>query len=154
MATYSKPTPLKLALWIAKNGKELAKLIELREFAATERTRVDAYILPVLKEFQFKSMDTGSVIESAEDLYLTEDEDGVAKFFKRAQELHAEHGWTGDPECNPASVASYAVITQEQEVVLPLIAPFMGVTMQQLRNSHANAVKLLNLFIKFYQDAK
>jgi len=134
------------------NGAEVAKLIKLREFAESEKKRVTAYTTPVLAEYGFVNSDTGAVITTDESLFMCEgDEARINEYYQRTYELHAANGWTGNHESCPALVADYAAINQEN-VLLPLLAQLMGVTLEQLQFKYLTAKKAVELVVDFYKS--
>ena len=85
---------------------------EAMAFAQCERERVNAYILPLFREWDFRD-DEGKPIADPKNLYRCNDEGYCTAFFKACDEAHRKHGFKGaDGHC-PALEAEHLQIIAE-----------------------------------------
>lgn len=95
-------------------------------FAELERKRVNAYTRPLFAEYTFADKRTGERITDPKWLYLSEDDDLCADYFKQCDALHREHGFTGPEGHCPALIAENLLMAAQREL-LNLASPLFGV---------------------------
>lgn len=129
MATQTEINRLKK--W-ARENKELANTVCLaRAFAATEKERVDAYILPLFATFEFTKdrkgckrdgelEPTGEKITDPEQVYLSTNEELCVEYFAASDAAHRAHGFDGPDGFCPASIADHDVGRAEHLLIVAL----------------------------------
>lgn len=90
-----------------------------RAWAAVERKRVNAYILPLFATFTFLDED-GALITDPEHLHNCDDDALVASYYAACDTAHREHGFTGETGCCPALIAESDQIKAENTVLQAL----------------------------------
>ncbi len=101
-----------------KYAANVALVMVVREHAAAERAKVDAYIEPLLVSFDFKKdLLDGSPITKSSDLYLSEDKEGCAAFYAACDEAHKANGYELEPGYCPALIAKHAVVDAENALL-------------------------------------
>lgn len=109
----------KLKKWL-KGAQALKMDVHVkRTWAAHERCRVDAYILPLFRSFGFG-------VKGVDDLYLEEDEAKVEAFHAACDKAHRANGFTGPAGHCPALVAEESA-RQAENALLASFAAFCGV---------------------------
>ena len=108
--------------WARANHGAALLVFKAQAFAELERERVDAYIEPLFKSFNFEycgalAEKTGmsGPLPSSKELYLCDDEERVKEYFKACARAHRAHGWQGEEEFCPALVAEHAHVIAENE---------------------------------------
>ena len=109
MAT-TQPTLSQFEAWITENRHLALNVIAARAIATTERKRVDSYILPIFRQFDFP-------VSKPEDLYLCNDDAKVERFYAACDAAHREHGFTGPEGHCPALTAEALVIDAETDLL-------------------------------------
>jgi len=104
-----------------------------RVYAEMERERVNAYILPIFKGYNFINRRDGVAIDKPEDLYMVDDLDDplVRAFYADCDDAHRAHGFTGPAGHCPALRAENMVITVEREL-LKLGSSMFGVSLEDV----------------------
>lgn len=103
-----------------------------RVHAELERERVNAYILPLFREWApFKvradwAERLGETIDTPDRLYLCDDEPYIAAYFEACDKAHREHGFTGPKGHCPALVADHLLMVTEQALI-DLAKPLFGI---------------------------
>ena len=103
---------------------------EAMAFAQCERERVNAYILPLFQEWDFRD-ETGAPITNPEQLYLCDDDGYCTAYYKACDEAHRKHGFTGPDGHCPALVAEHLLIIA-QNALLQAGANLLGFDHQML----------------------
>lgn len=106
--------------YVKANASLAYAVAAAQAFAQCERERVDAYIKPLLAEFQLKATRHGrapEVITEAKNVYLCEDEQAVADFFKACDIEHRKHGFTGPEGHCPALTAENLQMKAERALL-------------------------------------
>lgn len=134
------------------NLQELQQLIKSPQFstlahnlrssgkhADEERERVNAYSVPLLISYNFRSIDDGSRIEDTDQLYLAPDGPKIEQFYEALDKAHAEHGAEGLEKGHcPALIARNAHLRAKakllQRICLELEMP------ESLRLDHQDQV--------------
>jgi hypothetical protein len=129
-----------------------------RVFAQMERTRVDAYIVPIFRTYHFEVAakwrdreDRGLLakypdwrITDKADLYLTDDEPLCAMYYAECDAAHRAHGFTGPAGHCPALTAEHLVMTAER-LLIELGEPLCGIEADRIWGE--NRTKYLELLI-------
>ena len=119
--------------WAADNADLGHAVAMAQAFAQVQRERVDAYIKPIFEDFGFeysqktelRSGRTGR-IPSPRDLYLCDDEAGLARFYECCDQEHRKHGFNGPHGHCPALVAENLLMEAER-YLLEAGSKFFGV---------------------------
>lgn len=85
-------------------------------FAGRERERIDAYILPLFKRWNFKD-ETGAEITHPDRLYRCHDESYCAAFYEACDVAHREHGFKGKHGHCPALRAERLLVIAENALI-------------------------------------
>ncbi len=119
----------------AKDVEPAARAVLLAlAHAQLERTRVDAYILPIFQSFGFKyagRWDKAGPIEKPEHLYLCDDDEALADYYAECDQAHRAHGFTGPAGHCPALTAE-TLVTQTENALIDLARPLFGLEVSQL----------------------
>lgn len=119
MESASNLTVLKLKKWL-KGAQALKMDVHVKRlWAAHERSRVDAYILPLFRSFGFE-------VKCVDDLYLAKDEAKVEAFYAACDKAHRENGFTGPAGHCPALVAEESA-RKAENALLASFDTFCGV---------------------------
>lgn len=105
----------------------IQELLNAREFAKSERARVDEYTTPILLAANLranlrsgdgtKMIGHGEQITDRKHVYLCDDEDACRAYYEACRTANIEHGWTGNPMFCPALVAENEVSGKECELI-------------------------------------
>ena len=112
----NKPSLTEFTAW-AKAHKQLALTVcKTQAFAQIERERVDAYIKPIFDSYEFYD-DNKQRITDRTQLYLSTDEQLVARYYEECDRAHREHGYNGEPGTCPALIAEHLAIQAENALL-------------------------------------
>lgn len=107
-----------------KNAGLAMAVIAAQAFAAAERARVDAYIVPIFESFKFEFMGElasqaglSGPIASKNDLYITEDEEKVAAYYAACDVAHRANGFDGPDGFCPALCAENDLVKAENALI-------------------------------------
>ena len=106
------PTAPKFKQWCKTHTDEALRVVTATAFAQVERKRVDAYLLPLFRSFQFRFPE-GGLIENPEHLYRCLDEVEVARYYDACDTAHREHGFAGPYGYCPALIAHHDQLKAE-----------------------------------------
>ena len=137
-------------LW-ARQNNQLARAVCLAQaFAECERARVDAYIQPIFETFGFeygkeitRGQHTG-LIPTPRDLYLCEDEAGLARFYAACDAAYRAHGFKGEDGHCPALEAENMLMVA-QRALIEAAEPLFGVSFNSCYGEQRK--NLLNLLL-------
>lgn len=149
IAPASKLTPNKLQGWAKVNRQAVLNMVAARIHAAKERVQVDAYIEPLFQARHFVDAESCRVLTESKDLYLSQDDEGVAQFFAECDAAHRMHGFTGPEGHCPALIAENAAV-QAENLVLRSIEPLLGVEVLDLDHR----AKLLGIIVSMIEEAQ
>ena len=111
-------------VWAAKNYGLAHAVCLAKAFTEVERERVDAYILPIFKRYEFRAdIDRfaslpghGRVLTDPDHIYLTEDPRRT-DYYAECDRAHREHGFTG-PEGHCPALTAESMLTDAENALL------------------------------------
>lgn len=97
--------------------KEVQNLLLAKSFAKKEENRVNEYINPIFNKYNFIDFRTNEKICDQEQLYRSNQEDEIQRFFKECDEAHRQNGFNGGFGCCPALIAKNEINTAEKNLI-------------------------------------
>lgn len=149
-STLKTPTLDDFKSWAKAHHNDAIAVCMAQAFAECERERVDAYIKPIFESFGFVyGNDLAARIGLIgplpwKDLYLCDDMEMLARYWKACDTAHRAHGFTGPDGYCPALIAEDKLI-KAQNKFLRLGCDLFG--LEDIPSMSAHRAKMLDLLL-------